>query len=66
MKTTTIGIDGMTCDGCVQSVKRVLSRVAGVASADVTIGEATVSYDDGVADEAKLRTAIAKAGYAPR
>jgi copper chaperone len=66
MKTTTIAIDGMTCDGCVQSVRRVLARVDGVTGAEVTMGSATVTFDERRADEAKLRGAIGKAGYTPR
>ncbi len=65
-KTITLGIDGMTCGGCVNAVKKVLTRLPGVADAQVEIGQAKVTYDEAEVDEPKLRAAIEKAGYTPR
>jgi copper chaperone CopZ len=57
-----LSITGMTCDGCVGAVTRVLSRVPGVAEAkvDLAVGRATVIGN--VAPEA-LVAAVAAAGY---
>ncbi len=65
MTTTTIAISGMSCDGCVGSVKRALSRVEGVSDVQVQLGSAEVTFDESrMPDgEARARAAIEKAGY---
>ena len=47
METVELKVEGMDCDGCVKSVTRMLSGVAGVEKVDVSLqeGRATVSYD---------------------
>ena len=52
----------MTCDGCVNAVRRVLSRVPGVTDVqvDLAAGRAEVA---GAADTAQLLAAVRKAGY---
>ncbi len=60
-RSLSIDIGGMSCDGCVASVTRVLSRIAGVRVLGVTVGNARVSTD-GVPD-ATLAAAIQKAGF---
>ena len=47
MLTTTIKIKGMTCMGCVNSVKIVLKNVTGVTQVDASLDppQATVQYD---------------------
>ncbi len=58
-------VEGMTCEGCVRSVQRKLSKVAGVESAhvDLDAGKATVEYDDSLADPAQLVGAVEQIGY---
>jgi copper chaperone CopZ len=58
-------ITGMTCDGCVGAVRRVLSRVPGVASVEVTLagGRAAVA---GAANPQDLMRAVEAAGYGAR
>lgn len=65
MQTTIIGIQGMTCMGCVASVKRVLGAIEGVATAEVSLekAQATVTYDPGKASLSAINTAITDAGY---
>lgn len=66
MKTTTqLSVDGMTCGGCVASVKRVLLQVPGVTQADVALapGLAAVTFDDRQADVPALVAAIERAGF---
>ena len=65
MDSITIGINGMTCQGCVASVKRVLQAIDGVEKVDVTLkpGQAKVEYAPGRVDGARLRSAIEDAGY---
>jgi copper chaperone CopZ len=59
---TRLRIDGMTCQRCVQAVFTALTPVAGIISAQVTVGGATVEHD-GRATVAALREAIAVSGY---
>jgi len=62
MATTTISVDGMTCDGCEEVVVSALSEVSGVeeAKADREDGTATV---DGDAELEELLEAIDFSGY---
>lgn len=68
MHTATLTIDGMTCGGCVASVRRVLARAPGVASVQVDLAThaATVSLDPAVATESALRAAVEGAGFTVR
>jgi len=71
MESVTLKISGMTCAGCVRSVRNVLEAVQGVRSAQVSLerGEATVELDrdrgmPGNADSlAALKAAVEAAGY---
>jgi copper chaperone len=65
METTTLKIGGMTCQGCVASVTRVLEAVNGVSDAQVSLeaNEARVTYDAGKTSLAALSQAIEDAGY---
>lgn len=65
MDTVTIKVDGMTCGGCVASVKRVVQAVPGVENVDVSLerGEAVITYDGAKAQPAAFRTAIDAAGF---
>lgn len=64
MKTTLLKIEGMSCEGCVASVRQVLQRVPGVSDVQVDLarGEATLSCTDTV-KESDLIAAVADAGY---
>lgn len=61
----TIAISGMSCDGCVRAVRNALESVPGVRVDAVTVGSATVSYDELQTTRATLVQAIEKAGYKP-
>lgn len=60
----TLAIEGMTCEGCVAHIQAGLSKLRGVrgASASYAAGQATVSADASVTEDA-LRRAISEAGY---
>jgi copper chaperone len=68
METIRVQVVGMTCQGCVRSVKRVLEAVPGVAQADVSLeqGEAIVRFDPAAASPARLTQAVEDAGYRAR
>lgn len=65
IQTTTLNIDGMTCDGCVKSVNNALQQVAGVQQANASLAQkhAVISFDDSQTNEADLKQAIEEAGF---
>jgi copper chaperone len=65
MPQITLIVTGMTCQGCVRSVKRVLEAQPGVQEAQVSLdrNEALVSYDPARVDPAQLTDAVRAAGY---
>lgn len=65
MQSARIDIRGMTCEGCVASVTRVLSALPGVGDVKVALdpGSATVSFDPSRIGVAAMTKAIEDAGY---
>ncbi|GBQ22764.1 heavy-metal-associated domain-containing protein [Gluconacetobacter sacchari] len=65
METLTLNVTGMTCDGCVSSVRKALENTDGVTAADVTLqpGRASISYDPARTSPAALRMAVEDAGF---
>jgi copper chaperone len=65
METTVLKVNGMTCAGCVHSVKNVLENIQGVISAEVSLekAQATVNYDPARAAVKKMKEAVTDAGY---
>ena len=61
---TTIRVKGMTCQHCVMSVKKVLSKLEGIQNVDVDLQRAEVRFDNtqGVASDL-VKKAIEEAGY---
>lgn len=64
MSQYVVDIEGMTCGGCVNAVRNVLGKLAGVTVSEVVVGRATVTAERDV--ETELRKAIEKAGFSPR
>jgi copper chaperone len=65
MEKITLDVRGMSCQGCVGSVTRVLKATPGVQDVRVQLspGRAEVSYDPAQANVADLKRAIEDAGY---
>jgi copper chaperone len=65
MDKVTLKVTGMSCMGCVSSVRQALATKAGVTAVDVSLerGEVTVSYDPDHVSLPELRAAITEAGY---
>ena len=65
MDNVSFKVEGMTCGGCVASVKRVLEALPGVSTVNVTLdpGRATVAYDPARVTPEALRDAVRNAGY---
>ena len=60
---TTFTIQGMSCGGCVNSIKRVLSAVPGIEPIHVEVGSAKVRIDPAQATTAQAKAAIEHAGF---
>lgn len=64
MTNQILKISGMTCDGCVKSVTRVLERVDGVEGVAVSLEEETASVNVGEGVEVgALVDAVERAGF---
>jgi copper chaperone len=68
METVTLQVEGMTCQGCVRSVTRVLQGVAGVESVAVSLegARAQVRFDPARTSPQRLAEAVQEAGYQAR
>lgn len=65
VKSVTLKIEGMNCDGCAATLHALVQRQAGVKAATVTFegGEARILYDPAVIDEDRLVAAVERPGY---
>lgn len=65
MEKITLTVKGMTCMGCVRSVKNVLEPIPGVSRVDITLenGQVTIDYDPANGDVKQFTDAINDAGY---
>jgi len=64
MPTTIIHIKGMTCGGCVNSIKTVLGKIPGVNSVEVSLndGQAVIHHNEPLKEEV-VNQAIEGAGF---
>ncbi len=67
-KTATLHVDNLVCASCPYMVKKALSEVKGVTSAEVSLEShcATVRYDDAVTNIETLMKATTDAGFPSR
>jgi len=65
METLTIKIGGMTCGGCVNSVRKAVGAMQGIGSIDVSLerADATVVYDPLSASATAIKTTVRDAGF---
>ncbi len=65
MATTTLKVEGMTCNHCVMRVAKALKAVPGVSDAKVDLqkAEAAVTFDESKTSREKLANAVTEAGY---
>jgi len=63
--TLVFKVGGMTCGGCVNSVRKVITAINGVSKVDVSLerGEATVIYDPAQSTQEAFKTAVRNAGF---
>jgi len=64
-KTVTLAVPGMTCSACPITVKKALTKIAGVSKVDVDLDklQAVVTFDDTKTTVAALTKATTDAGY---
>jgi copper chaperone len=62
---SVVKVQGMTCQGCVKSVTRVLAALPGVEAVEVSLerGEAALRHDPAKVGADDFRTAISDAGF---
>ncbi len=65
MKSATLTIEGMHCDGCAKTIEALLAAEPGVKAATVSCGNgsARVLYDQASIDLQRLVSAVERAGY---
>ena len=65
IQQSVINIQGMTCMGCVNSVKNALKNQPGIIEIDVTLdpSQATIQYDSATISVERLKEAILDAGF---
>jgi len=65
MESTKVKVGGMSCQGCVKSVTKVLLELPGVSKAEVSLerGEALIDYDAGKVTRDLIKQAIDDAGF---
>lgn len=65
MEKITLAVKGMTCMGCVRSVKNVLEPIPGVAGVDIVLesGQVAISFDPAKTGPDRFKAAIQDAGY---
>ena len=64
-QTATLKVEGMSCASCPYQVKKSLTQIDGVTSAEVSLetNKAVVVFDDAKTDIAALTEATAGAGF---
>lgn len=65
MKSVTLKIEGMHCDGCANTIKALVQRELGVKTVAVTFegGEARIFYDPATTDEERLVAMVERPGF---
>jgi len=64
MPTTIVHVKGMSCGGCVSSVKTVLGKIPGINSVEVSLdnGQAVIQHDEPLNEET-INQEIEGAGF---
>lgn len=60
--TTTIKIDGMSCQHCVMAVKKEIQKLE-INNLEVKIGEASIEFDENKTSVQNIVDAVTEAGY---
>lgn len=65
METAVLKINGMTCTGCVNSVRNILQEIPGVSNVDVSLeqAQAVIQYNAATTNVNQFKDAIKDAGF---
>ncbi len=65
MQTTILNINGMTCMGCVNSIKNVVEKISGVNDVDVSLesNQVKIQYNPEKANINQFKKTIVEAGF---
>ena len=64
MSTTTVTVEGMTCEHCVAAVRSEVGEIDGVTDVRVDLDSGRVAItSEGVLDDDAVRAAVDEAGY---
>jgi mercuric ion transport protein len=65
LDSVTFDVEGMTCTGCENAVKRAVGRLDGVAGVEASheSGKTTVHFDRTLTDDQAMKSMIESAGY---
>jgi copper chaperone len=65
MATATLKAPGISCGHCIMTIKKAVSKLAGVSSVegDPSTKQVTVDYDPGVVELSRIEEAMAAEGY---
>jgi copper chaperone CopZ len=66
MDDITLGVDGMTCSGCVRSVEKAIERVPGVTAVKVSLEKKEAHVSGTNLNPDVLRAVVEDAGYEVR
>jgi copper chaperone CopZ len=61
-----VGVDGMVCDFCVQSLKKIFLKEKGVKNIDISLTDKLLTLilaDDTALDDKKIKELVDYAGY---
>ena len=58
-------VQGMTCEGCVNKIKKSVSQVEGaeLISFDIPAGEVEINFDETLTSLEEVKTSINESGY---
>jgi copper chaperone len=65
MRQFTMAISGMSCGGCVTNVRNAIGALSGTRVDAVSVGSATVTFDETKTSPAAIAQAVSDAGYQP-
>jgi copper chaperone len=65
MNTLTLNVTGMSCMGCVNSVRNLVGALPGIAGIEIDLasGKVEIQHDPALSDAAAIRAAIEDGGY---
>jgi copper chaperone len=63
MISQELTIEGMSCQHCVMTLKKELSKLEKLNLLEIQIGRASVEYEAGQVTEEEIRAAVEAAGY---